>query len=178
MFLFANIREVRFKEVDLWLISTSIQKWCTDSEDNNLPCCFAFDNDDMLPSAYYKQRRGLLQGWRRRGRQYSNTTGGARRQGFEAAEWSWPGGIEKLYGRSPSTWFRLIMNISNRSCDHEWWRGVTTVATRSRHFFSVCLTVFTFEFWPRTFTNSSILRKKKLSDQSFLFWNEFSIYIN
>ena len=49
--------------MDLGLKSTSIQKWCTDdSRDNNVPCCHVFDNHDLLPSAYYKQGKGLLHG--------------------------------------------------------------------------------------------------------------------
>ena len=51
---------MRSKGVDLGLKSTSIQKWCTDNKDNNLPCCLAFDNHDLLASANFKQGRGFF----------------------------------------------------------------------------------------------------------------------
>ena len=59
-----------------------------------------------------------------------------------------------VYGSSPTTWFRLIMNISGGSCDFAWWRGDATDVTNDHtcHFYAVCLTVFPFDFWPRTFT--------------------------
>ena len=43
---------MRSKGVDVGLKSTSIQKWCTDGRDNNLPCGHVFDNHDLLPSGY------------------------------------------------------------------------------------------------------------------------------
>ena len=94
--------------------------------------------------------------WRRRGRYYVT---GARRQELEAAERF--GCIRFITAgrlRSDSIW--LIMNISNRSRDHAWWRDGTTDVTNARtcHFFAACLTVF-LEFGPQTFTMDSMEKK-------------------
>ena len=58
---------------------------------------------------------------------------GARHQEFKAAEWSWirPSEIG-LLRKSPTNWYRLIMNILNRSCDPAWLRGATTDVTNAR----------------------------------------------
>ena len=64
------------------------------------------------------------------------------------------------YGRSPTKWFRLIMNMHmlNHSRVLAWLRGGTTDMTNIRSpfcqffFLAVCLTTFPFEFQPRTFT--------------------------
>ena len=78
-----------------------------------------------------------------------------------------------LYSRSPTNWFQLIMNISNRSRDRERRRGGTTDVTNARmcHFFAICLTVFIFKFLPRTFSIG--VDGKHLSDQSLTFWSVF-----
>ena len=59
----------------------------------------------------------------------------------------------KVYDiRCPGKWFRLKMNISNRSRDLAWSQGGThDVTAGSTYCFSViCLNIFPFEFWPRT----------------------------
>ena len=83
------------------------------------------------------------------------------------------GHISVFYGRLPTNWFRLIMNISNRSRDCAWRRGGTTDVTNIRtcHIFTVCLAVFLvflFEFRPRTFTIELYKKKSLRSDLMIL----------
>ena len=80
---------------------------------------------------------------------------GARRQEFEAAEWSWTRtGVIRLlwqvaYDLIPADHehFELLV----WPCMIARWHHCVTKA-RTCHFFAVCLTVFQFEFWRRTFT--------------------------
>ena len=60
---------------------------------------------------------------------------------------------------------QLYWNNLNRSCDLAWLGGGTTDVRNACtcHFFAICLTVFLFEFQPRTLTRHPILRKGAFS---------------
>ena len=105
-------------------------------------------------------------GWRRRRRYYVT---GAGRQKFKA-----PTGPEfdqafwVYYGRSPTNWFWLIMNISNRSRDLAWLRGGTTDVTNAR----TCLFFFFFllSVWPSSHWNFDLGPCKKSIRSEIMTW--------
>ena len=109
-------------------------------------------------------------GWQRHSRCYVT---GARRQESAAAEWSWIRPWHWVYyGRSPTKWFRLIINILNRSRDLAWWRGGTTDVTNA-----LAHAIFSPTVWPSSRSNfdpgpsPSDSTKKNLSDQDLWFWS-------
>ena len=79
-------------------------------------------------------------------------------------------------GRLRTKWFRLIMNISNRSRDLAWLRGGTTDGTNTHtcHFCTVCLTGFPFEFQSWTFT-IGFYEKKSIKSELMIFECSFPL---
>ena len=77
-----------------------------------------------------------------------------------------------ISARMPMKWFWLIVNISNCSRDLAWLRGGTTDVTTACacHSFTVCLTVFPFEYFDLG-PSPSDSTEKNLSDQSLRFWS-------
>ena len=99
---------------------------------------------------------------------------GARRQEFEAAEWSWirPSVIcllrQVVYEMFPADHEHVESPV--RPCMISWWHNC--VLARTCNFFHRLLSIFQFNFWRRTFAIG--FYEKNLSDLILWFCVQFS----